>query len=231
MVEMKRVPTGIYGFDKIIEGGLPEGSLTLVSGTPGTAKSIFALQFIANGAKENGEKGIFITLEQNSDTLIRQMSRFGYDLQELIEKKLIKIIELEEGFGEDMDSYSQLIDPGFVAKLKKFGASRIVLDSISLVTKLNKTESSERKVVGELVSLFKYLGATTLFTHERSSSSMGSLEYSIEEFVADGIVHLQLHMTENLLKRFITVIKMRETNQSTGIYEFILNESGIYIKS
>ncbi len=231
MAEMERVPTGIEGFDKIVEGGLPKGSLTLLSGTPGTAKSIFALQYIANGAKKYGEKGIYISFEQNKDSLIRQMSRFGYDLQDIIDKKLIQIIELEEGFGAEVDSYSQLIDQEFVTKLKKFGASRIALDSISLVTKLSKSQSSERMAVGELAGLFKYMGATTIFTHERTSSSMGNLEYSIEEFVADGIIHLQLHMTENLLKRYATVIKMRETNQSTGIYEFIINENGIYIRS
>jgi KaiC/GvpD/RAD55 family RecA-like ATPase len=59
---------------------------------------------------------------------------------------------------------------------------------------------------------------------------MGSLEYSIEEFLVDGIIHLQLHMTERLLKRYITVIKMRETSQSTGIYEFSIREDGISIR-
>jgi KaiC/GvpD/RAD55 family RecA-like ATPase len=51
----------------------------------------------------------------------------------------------------------------------------------------------------------------------------------MEEFVVDGIVHLQLHVKETILQRYLTVIKMRETNQSTGIYPFSIKEDGIKV--
>ncbi len=226
---LKRVPTGIQGFDDLIEGGLVEGSLTLITGTPGTAKTIFGLQYIANGAKEQGDRGVFITFEQSEESLCRQLTSFGYDMGSLLKKGLIKIIELESGMGADKDPFQQLMDKKLVADLKAFAPKRVVLDSISLLTNLSPSLPDDRKAVGEVAGFFKYLGATTMFTHERKTSAMGNLEYSMEEFLADGIVHLQLHMTENFLNRYLTVIKMRETNQSTGVYKFNLKEKGIYI--
>jgi circadian clock protein KaiC len=228
-MEVERVATGIESFDKLIEGGLPKGSINLITGTPGTAKTIFGMQFLANGAK-NGEKGLCITLEESTESLIRQMRRFGYDLQTLIDSGNLKIIEIETGMGASEDPFTRLTKGDFVEELKKFEPNRVLLDSINLVTELSMTGGGERRAVGEVAGIFKYLGATTVFTHERRTSSMGSLEYSIEEFLVDGIIHLQLHMTERLLKRYITVIKMRETSQSTGIYEFSIREDGISIR-
>ena len=228
-MEIKRIETGISKFDKLVEGGLPKNSTSLLTGTPGTAKTIFGIQFVANGAK-NGERGVYITLEQNKESLVRQMSRFGYDLQELMDKDLLRIIEVETGMGAVDDPYTQLTKKKFVDELKAFAPERAVLDSISLVTELSLGQMGNRKAVDEVTGIFKYLEATTLFTHERKTSSMGELEYSIEEFLVDGIIHLQLHMSEKLLKRYLTVIKMRETDHDTGIFEFSINDSGINIR-
>jgi circadian clock protein KaiC len=96
--EIQRVPTGVAGFDKIVEGGLPKNTISLVSGTPGTAKTIFAMEFIANGALKNKEKGVFITLEEDTKSLVRQFNRFGYDLKKLIDDGKIKIIEVDTSF-------------------------------------------------------------------------------------------------------------------------------------
>ncbi len=228
-LKLVRVPTGIQGFDDLIEGGLPERSITLITGTPGTAKTIFGLEFIANGARKYGDKGVFITIEETPESLCRQFQRFGYDLESLVESKKIKIIPLDTSSTQGNDPYDQLTNPEFVADLKAFGPRRIVVDSISLVISLSNPPAGTRRALGDIANIFRGLGATTLFTHERKTSALGDLQYSLEEFLVDGIIHLQLHLKGNVLQRFLTVIKMRETKHSTGVYSFIIDKQGLKI--
>jgi KaiC/GvpD/RAD55 family RecA-like ATPase len=94
---------------------------------------------------------------------------------------------------------------------------------------LSSPEGGRRRAVGELADMFRKMEATSLLIHERSRPGLETIEYNIDEFVCDGIIHLQLHMTEYVLQRFLTVIKMRETNQSTGVYPFKINDKGIQI--
>jgi len=79
---MDRVPTGIKGFDELIEGGLPKGSNTLITGMPGTGKTIFGLHYLYNGAKK-GENGVYVTLDTNFQKLKLQAMQFGWDFDEL----------------------------------------------------------------------------------------------------------------------------------------------------
>ena len=52
---IKKLETGIQGFDLIAKGGLPKGRTSLVSGTVGSAKTVFATQFLVEGITRNGE--------------------------------------------------------------------------------------------------------------------------------------------------------------------------------
>jgi len=77
-----RVSTGISEFDAMVDGGFPRGSTVLLTGQPGTGKSIFALQFICNGIKQ-GENGIYIYAESHVDSLKAQAKEMGFDLEQL----------------------------------------------------------------------------------------------------------------------------------------------------
>jgi len=226
---MKRIPTGIRGFDDIIEGGFPEKSIVLVTGTPGTAKTIFGLQYIANGARDFNEKGVYISLEEKPEALVEQLARFGYDLDKLVADGKIKVIHLDYGSKGVGDPYSRLKDTKFISELKSFGPKRAVIDSISLAIELSSPEGGYRRAMGEIAEIFRNLETTSLFLHERKESRMDGINYSIEEFLADGIVHLQLHRITNSLQRFLTVIKMRNTKQNTSVFNFLIDEKGIKI--
>ena len=76
-----KIPTGIPGFDTFSEGGLPEGRTTLVSGTAGSGKTIFASQFLAEGIQQ-GQNGVFVTFEESPRMLRKNMRGFGWDIQQ-----------------------------------------------------------------------------------------------------------------------------------------------------
>ena len=87
--DFERIPSGIPGLDKLIEGGFVKGSTVLISGSAGTGKTIFCSQFIMEGLR-NGETCMFITLEEKPEDVINDVKRFGWDFKKYIsEKKLL----------------------------------------------------------------------------------------------------------------------------------------------
>jgi len=75
-----KLPTGVAGFDAIASGGLPLGRTTLVTGTAGSAKTVFAAQFLAEGIKRFAEPGVFVTFEETAEDIRRNMLGFGWDI-------------------------------------------------------------------------------------------------------------------------------------------------------
>ena len=78
-----RVPTGISGLDDAMSGGLLESSINLLSGSPGSGKSILAMQFLINGILKYNEPGVYITFEEEKESLVRNMKKFGWDINKL----------------------------------------------------------------------------------------------------------------------------------------------------
>ena len=85
-MQVQKLPTGIEGFDDVCRGGLPVSRSTLVSGTSGTGKTVFSLQYLHHGICNFDEPGIFVTFEESPLDIIRNAASFGLDLQELIIK-------------------------------------------------------------------------------------------------------------------------------------------------
>ena len=77
---MNRVKTGIPKLDEILDGGLPEGSTTVISGGPGAGKTILAAQYLYSGAVEHGEKGVYVSFSESSGNLITYLETLGWTL-------------------------------------------------------------------------------------------------------------------------------------------------------
>ncbi len=123
---VERVKTGIKGFDELIQGGLPKGSFTVVSGGPGTGKSILASQFIWEGIIQHHEKGLYISVEQSRNDIINQAYQFGWDFEAMEKEGNLKIIALnsQELFGmQKIKDIKNLIQDGHF--------DRVVIDSIT----------------------------------------------------------------------------------------------------
>ena len=107
--QIKRIPTGIAGFDKLISGGFPENFVVLLAGTPGTGKSIFSLEYLYNGATMFNEKGIYITLEQTAEDLKKQALQFGWDFDALEREGKVVVKKIDALGVEEIINYIEII--------------------------------------------------------------------------------------------------------------------------
>ena len=129
-----KAPTGIQGFDRSTNGGLPRGRTSLVMGGPGSGKTVFALQTLVHGARQWGEPGIFVAFEENSRQIVANAASFGWDLPTLERDKLF-FLDARMAIGTitagNFDLAGMLASLG--AKVNEMGARRIVFDSIDVL--------------------------------------------------------------------------------------------------
>ncbi len=126
-IVVERVATGIKGFDELVEGGLPRESSVLITGPPGSGKSIFSMQYLYNGAM-NGENGIYVYMDSPLDILKAQAKQLGMDFDKL--EKDGKIIFVNVPLTKRrFDLFYSIEDA-----VKKIGAKRLVFDSLPSFT-------------------------------------------------------------------------------------------------
>lgn len=121
-----RVPTGVPGFDKLVEGGLVRGSTYLIAGQTGTGKSIFSMQYLLEGLKR-GETCVYMSLEQKTDEIIQDMAKFewGLSLKKYYDAGKLLIASAEPTSVKDLQEAS-------LTNISRAKASRFVLDSLTV---------------------------------------------------------------------------------------------------
>lgn len=215
---MTRVKSGIAGFDRLIDDGFPENSVILVSGVPGTGKSIFALQFLAEGMKKN-EVGVYITFENTKEDLIKHAKAIGIDLAAMEKKGLLRIVSMWPKSFDDI--FAKLTE---ITKLKP---KRLVVDSI---TSGLLGHEEHREMIHEITKRMKTMGLTSILTSELIHGQHGFSRDGVSEFVADGLVMLEAECVGEDLQRTIRIVKMRETKIDGGRHEVLITESGMSVR-
>ncbi len=218
---VNRVKTNIKGFDDLVEGGFPDKSLILLSGTCGTGKSIFGINFLVNGALK-GEPGVYISLEESPEENIRQMKTFGWPVDQLIKERKLLIIQ------PTLYNYEALLTK-IEDAVTMIGAKRLVLDSLSIIGMYFENVYKVRKSVLELSSVLKRLGCTTIAIDETETE--GDLSaFHVEEFVVDGLILMYFTKKDGHFERSLAIRKMRSTKHSHKIHLFdILSPGGIVV--
>ena len=227
---LEKVPSGIKGLDEITFGGLPKGRTILVAGNAGCGKTLLAMEFLVRGAREFGEPGVFVTFEETTEELIKNVSSLGWDLEELIRDKKIFIdhVAVERNEIEETGEYNLeglFIRLGYA--VDSIGAKRIALDTIeSLFASL----PNEFILRSELRRLFRWLkdkGLTAIITGE--SGDLTLTRHGLEEYVSDCVIRLRHEVREEISTRRLRLLKYRGSRHGTNEYPFLIEETGISI--
>ncbi|MEM0355476.1 MAG: KaiC domain-containing protein [Desulfurococcaceae archaeon] len=232
---VERVKSGIPGFDDIVNGGIPKRNAVLLSGGPGTGKSIFGMQYVWSGL-QMGEPGIYVALEEHPVQIRINMKQFGWDVKQYEQQGVFAIIDaFTGGVGEaakrekyvvkNIDDINELLDV-LKQAIREVGATRVVIDSISTLY-LNKP-SVARSTVMQLKRVLAGLGTTSILVSQVSVEERGFGGPGVEH-AADGIVRLDLDEINGELVRSIIIWKMRGTSHSMKRHSFEITDKGIVV--
>lgn len=228
--QLQKTPTGIRGLDEIATGGLPKGRTSLVCGNAGCGKTILAMEFIARGAMQFNEPGVFMAFEETPDELEKNFLSLGFDLKKLIARKLLAVdyVYIERSEIEETGSYD--LDGLFIRlghAIDSIGAKRVVLDTLEV---LFAGLSDQAILRAELRRLFRWLkekGVTAIVTGERGQGML--TRYGLEEYVADCVILLDLRVQEQIATRRMRVVKYRGSKHGADEYPFLIDEHGLSI--
>ncbi len=231
-IGVRKIRTMIEGFDDISHGGIPAGRSTLVSGTSGTGKTLFAAQFIYNGITYFDEPGVFVTFEESPQDIIQNAYSFGWDLQKLVnESKLFILDASPDPEGQDVVGnfdLSALIERIQYA-IRKYKARRVSIDSVTAVFQQYDAASVVRREIFRLVARLKQMGVTTVMTTERLDEYGPVARFGVEEFVSDNVVIVRNALEGERRRRTIEILKLRGTTHMKGEYPFTITNEGINI--
>lgn len=227
---LPKSPTGIPGTDEITGGGLPKGRPTLIAGGAGCGKTLFAMEFLVNGALRYDEPGVFVAFEENAEELTQNVTSLGFDLNDLIRRKklIIDYVRIERTEIAETGEYD--LDGLFIRlgyAIDKIGAKRVVLDTIEV---LFAALSNQGILRAELHRLFRWLknkGVTAIVTGERGEGMV--TRFGLEEYVADCVILLDHRVTEQVSTRRLRIVKYRGSLHGTNEYPFIIGKNGISV--
>jgi circadian clock protein KaiC len=227
---LKKVPTGIGGFDEITGGGLPAGRPSLVCGGAGCGKSLFATEFLVRGAMQFHEPGVLMTFEETAADIKKNVASLGFDIADLIARKKLVVdhvrverSEIEENGEYDLEGLFIRLEHA----IKTVGAKRVVLDTIETLFAGLNNQAILRSELRRLFGWLKERGMTTVITGERGEGAL--TRQGLEEYVSDCVILLDHRVYGQISTRRLRVVKYRGSMHGTNEYPFLIDEKGITV--
>ncbi len=227
-----RTPTGIEGFDRLVQGGLPRGSVNLVAGPAGGGKTLFATQFAYNGAALFDEPAAYLALEESRDSVDRVMAGFGMDRKGMEEAGKFYLIDLGAiRAGSSRDGLAvglRELEDFLRSCIASTHVRRLVVDSVSAVALHYRSVADLREEMFAFTRFLRDTGVTSLLVTE-SPEGGRMTRFGVEQFLADSFIHLALEDVKGELRRTLTVRKMRFTKHDTGKHPVHITRDGLLV--
>lgn len=216
-----RIPSGIVGLDEVMEGGLRNNTVTTIIGASGTGKSTFAMQYILEGL-DNGEQGLFITLDVEPEQIVREAILWGWDrFQQYVDKELFF-------FSATAGDFRTIINeqlPALVKARKEYKTpTRVVIDPLTPIMWAEKDRSVQRELISKLFTLLKKMGSVVATVEQHGEIIGGETQdASTAIFLADNAIYLRYQPIGSAFNRTLEIIKMRGTRHGEEVYPYIFS--------
>jgi KaiC domain protein len=223
--DVERIDLGIEGLDQMIQGGVPARSLMVAIGSAGTGKTTFGLQFLTGGLEE-GERAVFIALEETRDSIIESATEKGMAFDEYVESGDLAVIDIDP---IEMANSLKNIRSELPDLIQDFGATRLVLDSVSLLEMMYQDRAKRRNEIFDFTRSLKEAGVTTLLVSESSDDNPYASRYGIVEYLTDAVFVLQYVRPSDFreTRLAVEIQKIRDANHSRETKPYDITDEGI----
>ncbi len=255
-MKSEHVPSGIPGLDELLGGGYPRGRVILVTGGPGSGKTLMAMQFLLDGVNRFDERGVFVSLEESKSHLITEMSNFGWDLEKYEKKNQIAIVDASplrqasNDGDQQVESNSEseknvrIRGPEFSIQalstvlrsyVRVIRATRIVVDPMTSLSLQFMDNHQRRRSIIDLLESLIGMGTTSIVTTEianRFGSALTQREIPSEEYLCHGVLVLHnSHVAGRGIVSAIEIEKMRECKHDRQLHPYSITENGVAVYS
>jgi len=219
---MELMQTFVDGFDDVLGGGIPRGSVVLVCGSPGTMKTSLAFSIAYNNVKNNASKALYISLEESSDDLKAVMEDMGFTGIDKLDLHILDVgkIRLEHKEEEITKNWLDVLMKYIEHRVGVNKFDIVVIDSLAALYSLTKFSNARR----ELFHFFGFLKQLhgTVFLISEISSGDGKFAPFDEDFLSDGVIYLRHYeIGETDVQLRIRCVKLRRRRHKQGYFALI----------
>ena len=222
---IKRLKTGIDGFDEILGGGLPEFSFNLIAGAPGCGKTTLAHQMMFALATPERPALYFTVLGEPPLKMLRYQQQFSFFDSEKVNSSVHFISLAEDIANGDLNKILSRIASEVEAK----SAGLVFVDSFRSVVLASQGEGMTflglQEFIQNLGILMTSWQATTFLIGEYYTDKDPNPVFT----VADGLIWLSQSVFRNSVVRKMEIMKMRGQPSLSGLHTFRINDNGINV--
>jgi circadian clock protein KaiC len=201
-----RIPTGVNGFDELIEGGLIRGNIHLVAGGPGTGKTILSSRFVYNAVTKLNETAVYTTFEESAEFFKKNLLALGMDFGKLEKAGKIRLVDLEMLRGKGLESNISYI----LELIDESKRSILVIDSLTALLLACGSQFEQRTFMKMIYKSLKDRNVTTIMT----VSLLEDGNIGLEGFLCDSVMVLENALVNNEFRTRFLIQKMRGTDHS-----------------
>ncbi len=235
---LKKIPTGIQGFDEISGGGLPLRRTTLLVGGPGSGKTVFALNTLVNGAREYGEPGIFVAFEENTKQIFENSASFGWNLPELVDQNLFFIdARMSSDVIQSGDFDLTALLAGVSAKAQEMSEKcggkpvRIIFDAADVLLSNLEDVNAEREELYRIHTWLEGHAFSGIVTAKSSMFEGGQPQRGYLPYMSDCVIELKRLVREGVSHRTLTIIKYRGSSFAESEFSMVIGPHGVEVPS
>ncbi len=219
------VNTGVSGLDELLDGGLPKGSVTVLSGPPGVGKSTIAMQYLYEGIS-NGESAMFLSIESNTSDALSYARAFNWDFDKYVREG--KLVMLDRSIFEESEMQLSHDFGALRDIMEEIRPVRFVVDSVTFFDFLFRDEIAKKMNIMHFIDLMKTNDCTTVMTLKQSEN-FPRIQYSEWHFLSDGLLAMFWNRNGAKNERCIWAVKMRGRNIETNIHPIKITEKGVVV--
>jgi circadian clock protein KaiC len=223
LAEDRRLGFGIASLDKLMGGGIPKASCTIIAGTSGVGKTLLSLHFAVEGAKKN-ERTLMVSFDEPTASIIRRAKKVGLDLQPLCERGTLTMRHISP-VEMDPDEIALRIR----TEVESYGVERLIIDSLGDLLAVIPDQQRIRNFVFSLVETMRGLHVTTIFTREIPKVMGQELDFSDTpaSIAAENLLFLRQCDNGGTLLRQLSILKMRASQHDPRTHNMSISDSGI----
>lgn len=230
MIKREFTKTGIDGLDTLLGGGFIKGSIVTLSGPTGSGKSTLGMQFLVNGARKYKDPGLYISIEENKQSMYFHMLGYKWDLEKLEKNKQFMFLDYPIYEVDQFLSQSSAI----LEIIKTVGIKRAVIDSIMPIALHFPNDDERKRGFLNLIANIRKWDVTTLIISEDTPATTQDVlphtTYGIEKYT-DGWIHIYYLYSpkEKERTRAVEVLKFKGIAHSTKIHPAKITDEGFVI--
>ena len=230
---VEKLETGIPGFEHVSVGGLPKGRTCLLSGTAGSSKTVFAVQFLVEGIRR-GEGGVFVTFEESPENIMSNMLSFGWNLEQFVGDGKLAFVDASPQPEQELVEAGSYDLGALLARIEyavgKVQGQRVSVDSLGAVFSQFSDVATVRGELYRMAVALKKMAVTALLTAERTEEYGPLARFGVEEFVADNVIILRNVLDDEKRRRTLEILKFRGTDHAKGEFPFtVIPGEGVVI--